>query len=194
MKIRLHDEKKNVRVLGPGKRYVIWLQGCKKSCPGCMSVESRALDGGYLENINRLAKRIIGSECQGLTVSGGEPFLQATALSKLIDEMKKYKDIGIIIYTGYTYEELCGMEDAAIRRVLEQTDLLIDGPYIEELNDGKFLRGSSNQRSWFLTDRYEDVKTDYGIRQSSVEFYFSSDKICMVGIPAKDIMSRIKEN
>ena len=140
--IRMYDRQDDVTSLGPGVRYTVWVQGCHKRCPGCISPQSRDLNGGYEMDVNVLAQEIIDSGRDGLTVSGGEPFLQATALAELIRLIRVQRDIGVIIYTGYTYETLRDSGDSGRTELLECCDLLIDGEYIEQLNDGKSLRGS----------------------------------------------------
>ena len=78
-----------------------------------------------------------------VTFSGGDPFLQASELLAVCKLLKPYKNIWV--YTGYTYEEL--MIDPIKRSVLDYIDVLVDGKYIAELNDGKqWFKGSSNQR------------------------------------------------
>ncbi|MCL2378242.1 MAG: radical SAM protein [Defluviitaleaceae bacterium] len=85
-------------------------------------------------------------EFQGVTFSGGEPFLQAAALVKIATAVKGM-GLDITIYTGYTYEELAANPDEDIQSLLALADYLIDGPYVHKLRDiGLKFRGSSNQR------------------------------------------------
>ena len=89
-------------------------------------------------------------EVEGVTFLGGEPFDQAEELQ----EVARYvKDLGknVITFSGYTYEIL--LQSEKYRDLLEYTDLLCDGPYVEELTDySRPLIGSSNQRFIFLSD------------------------------------------
>ena len=65
--------------LGPGRRFVIWLQGCKRRCYGCASPEFQPLDGGTRISVDQLLDKIVEStDIDGLTVSGGEPMLLLT--------------------------------------------------------------------------------------------------------------------
>ena len=194
MEIRLYSSQDGVTKLGPGVRYVIWTQGCVRNCPGCMTPESQPLDQGTLQSVETVAKRIIQSGRNGITISGGEPFLQAEALCELISMIRKERDIGVIIYTGYTIEEIRAVNNVFFQKLLGMCDLIIDGAYIEELNDGKNLRGSSNQRAIALTDRYKEDANEYGTRPAEVEFFFKEDKISMVGVPSHDMLERIKKN
>ena len=83
-----------------------------------------------------------------MTFSGGEPFAQAAPLCSVAQGVRG-KGKTVVTYTGYTFEELWrrGKDDIWTARLLDLTDLLIDGPYMEELRDLELLfRGSSNQR------------------------------------------------
>ncbi len=151
-----------VKVLGPGKRVGIWVTGCDFNCEGCMSPELRSKKAGNELECGKIISAINGvkGSIDGFTISGGEPFDQAEELSTLVSLMKKEFTDDIIIYTGYTLEELkkrgCPYTDS----VIENAAVIIDGRYVENLNDGKGLRGSSNQRVHIFrnTERYEYMK------------------------------------
>lgn len=193
MNIRLHAIRDGVSKLGPGIRFVVWTQGCPRQCPGCMTPESQPLDLGYEMDVESLARKIILSERNGLTISGGEPFLQAEALTELIRQLKKKRDIGVIIYTGYTIEELRSSKDENYNNLIGECDLIIDGRYIESLNDGKNGRGSSNQRAIAITDRYVDYVGKFGTKDTEIELFFSESSISMVGIPSQSMLERFKK-
>ncbi|MBQ4563987.1 MAG: radical SAM protein [Lachnospiraceae bacterium] len=186
--IRLHQVVFHTKVLGPGMRAAIWLQGCKRRCKGCMSPASRPLHGGTLAGISSVANAILSLEdIEGITVSGGEPFLQPEALCTLLGMIREKADLGVIIYTGYTHEQLRQMQNRYIDQILDElTDLLIDGEYVDELNDGKSLRGSSNQRILYLTDRYLPYKDIYDAEVRNVEAMISEREVFFVGIPNRE--------
>lgn len=190
MKLQLHNVQDGVTVLGPGVRYVVWTQGCPRRCPGCMTPQSQPREGGTWVESSQVAEDILRSGRTGLTVSGGEPFLQAEALCQVIGQVRQQRDVGVIIYTGYTLAELRESDDPWVSKLLEQCDLLVDGAYIQELNDGKSLRGSSNQNAIPLTDRYADWVGHYGSEPAKVEFFWKEDRISMVGVPTKDVLER----
>lgn len=192
MELRVFDIKTGITKLGPGVRFGIWTQGCHRRCPGCMSPNSQALDQGYLVDVDALSRQIVHSGRTGLTISGGEPFLQAEQLTALIDQVRKEVDLGVIIYTGYTIEELNSSENVYQKRLLNKSDLIIDGAYVEALNDGKNLRGSSNQRAILLTDRYRDFLKEFGTKPAEVEFFFQEEKITMVGVPSPELLEKFK--
>jgi len=172
---------KSTKTLGPYNRYAIWVQGCQKRCAGCISKDSQPIDGGYEVYTEDLAESILQApDIEGITISGGEPFLQSEALIDLINRVKSKKDIGIIVYTGNNFEEI--KEDQLTRLC----DIIIDGTYIEDLNDGLSLRGSSNQNICLITERYaKEAKSLYGIQGRKIELHFRDGKTTMVGIPDK---------
>ena len=192
MNIRLYDIKDGITKLGPGLRFGIWTQGCTRHCHGCMTPDSQPLDKGYLMSVEDLAAKIVSSGRTEITISGGEPFLQAKQLTKLIDIIQKEIDLGVIIYTGFTHEELMQSNNDEFLKLLDKCDLLVDGAYDESLNDGKNLRGSSNQRAIPLTERYKEFSAEYGTKPAEVEFFFQEEKVSMVGVPSAEVLERFK--
>ena len=179
--IYVFTREKAVHVLGPGTRYVLWVQGCAQNCSGCITPQSRDMTKGTPIKINALALEIAMSEAEGLTISGGEPFLQAEELAEMIKIIRKIRSVGVIVYSGYLYEELLKRVDA--QKLLSEIDLLIDGPYIQELDDGKSLRGSSNQKVITLTDLYKKDLEKYGKNGREREMFHHGVYINRVGIP-----------
>ena len=179
---------KSTTSLGPYNRYVIWAQGCLKRCPGCISKDSQPLEGGYERSITELADEIIDTPgIEGITISGGEPFLQAEGFADLIEKVRLIRDIGVIVYTGFTFGEI------SQTKLAEVCDMVIDGTYIEELNDGLSLRGSSNQKIYLITERYkEEAKTLYGTDGRKVEVRINGNNAMLIGIPDKDSLQIFK--
>ena len=147
---------------GPGLRFVLFTQGCEHHCPGCQNPATHPLTGGTWYEIADLLQMYKENPLlAGMTFSGGEPFLHAKVLSQLAHEVHKLKG-SIVTYTGYIYEDLKRMAkeepDQGIAELLAETDLLIDGPYIEaERNLELLFRGSQNQR---LLDREARAQLD----------------------------------
>lgn len=183
--IRVYKRLSDVTTLGPGRRYCLWVQGCLRDCPGCVSQRARPLDGGYLMSPGALALEIALSAPDGITVSGGEPFLQARALGEMLGRLKALYDaeFGVIVYTGYLYEALRDVPDA--EALLRHTDLLIDGPYMREKDDGRSLRGSSNQRVIPLSARYNtpEILSLYGAAGRETETRSEAGGTLTIGIP-----------
>ncbi|MEN9406049.1 MAG: anaerobic ribonucleoside-triphosphate reductase activating protein [Bacillota bacterium] len=136
---------------GPGLRYVIFTQGCPHRCPGCHNPDTQAYTAGYQISLQKLLKDILNTPLiDGVTLSGGEPFIQAAACAKLALLIKeKLPKLNIIVYSGYYYEALValGKKNNGIKKLLALADMLIDGPYLENKRNLLIpFRGSSNQR------------------------------------------------
>lgn len=134
---------------GPGIRFVVFTQGCPHHCPGCHNPDTHDPNGGYDSEIDRLVVEFQKNPLlKGITLSGGDPFAQAkgcAALAKRIHALHK----DVVCFTGYTFERLLdGADDRnGWRELLEQTDLLIDGPFLlAEKTMMLPFRGSKNQR------------------------------------------------
>ena len=173
----LNHRESDVTVLGPGHRYVIWVQGCRRHCKGCVFPE-----GQLLREIQTAAQPLTG-----ITISGGEPFLQPAGMAELIGLLRKSTKLDIMVYTGYTLQELQQQDNANVNYILNNIDLLIDGEYIEELNNNKIYRGSDNQQIWFLSDKYLPFKEKMeNTCNRSLEFVFRNGEVFTVGLPAKN--------
>ena len=131
---------------GVGLRFVVFTQGCPHRCEGCHNPQTHDLNGGYDVSVERILEEFYKNPLlKGITISGGEPFLQAKALIPLLKEIKKSKDV--VIYTGYTIEKLQSMSDTVIDELLSYCDILIDGRFILAEKDLTLtFRGSRNQR------------------------------------------------
>ena len=149
VKIRLFGVANDSIVDGPGLRYAIYTQGCNHACKGCHNPESWAKDGGTVTTVGAIVDDILDNHLiTGITLSGGDPFLQSGEVAALIKELKRYK-YNIWTYTGYTYEDLLEMakDNPDISTILKLSDVLVDGPFVESQKslDLKW-KGSSNQR------------------------------------------------
>ncbi len=162
MQLRVFNIIKNTKVEGPGNRYCIWVQGCSRHCKGCQAVHTWAHDKGELYETEYIILDILKNQekIEGVTFLGGEPFEQAEALG-IIAERVRAKGLSVLCFTGGKYEDL--RENSENQKLLANTDLLIDGEFIQELTDySRPWCGSSNQRYHFLTDRYnEEIFTKY---------------------------------
>jgi len=143
----------NSVVEGPGRRSVVRFSGCEKCCPGCFAVETWPLRSGIEMSVSEVVDAALdsrGAPRDGVTVLGGEPFLQPEGMLSLVTALKA-RGQHITLYSGYTLEELLSRSDPVIGQILDQADILIDGPFVKELSDnaGEY-RGSTNQRINFL--------------------------------------------
>lgn len=172
------------RTLGPGQRFIIWVQGCCFNCRDCISPEWIVQQQANLVEPKTLAKTILSVPgTEGLTISGGEPMLQAAALSELLTDLREKQDLSIICFTGFTLKQLLAKSDPAIHRFLQMIDVLIDGQYLAELNDDRGWRGSANQVVHFLTSRHLPEADLFSGRSRHVEIHLRNDSALMVGIP-----------
>jgi anaerobic ribonucleoside-triphosphate reductase activating protein len=144
-------------VEGPGRRSILQMAGCEQRCPGCYVPETHDLNGGIAIGIAEIVARLLsdeGAPRDGITILGGEPFLQLTGLLALLQLLKAQAQ-HITLYTGFTLEELQQRDDARILQIFALTDILIDGPFVKELTDnaGEW-RGSTNQRILYHPVQY----------------------------------------
>ncbi len=184
--LRVSHIEKNTNLLGPFNRFVIWVHGCCFNCEGCLATNTK--EGTFSEiKIEELSRSIAESQCEGITISGGEPFLQAQALLQLIKAAREKRDIGVIVYSGFTLDEL--QQDDSKSPLLSEIDILIDGQYVKELDDGRAYVGSSNQVIHYLTARYADIgKTYYTEQKRHAEIKLTPTQAVLIGVPSKDVL------
>ena len=140
-------------VNGPGKRLVVFFQGCRRGCAGCFNPDTHSLEEKELYQAGEVFRRFLRPGTEGMTVSGGEPFMQPEGLFDILREARA-RGLSTVVYTGFTIEEI--REDEAMAASLPLIDILIDGPYEKEKKETTLLaRGSSNQRIHLLTGRYQ---------------------------------------
>jgi len=177
---------------GPGKRYVIWVQGCPFECPGCFNSDFQPFIPNKLVNIATLSRRILSVKTiEGVTYSGGEPFMQCEALIKLNKILIK-KGLSIVSYSGYTLNELYQLKNPFVMEFLSQLDILIDGRFLQKYKANLLWRGSNNQNVHFLTDRYSEYKSkiDSG---GEIELIVGNDKITYTGILQDEILKKLND-
>lgn len=136
---------------GPGRRTTVKLQGCPIRCRGCITPDSWDTNDGFLVPVDRLTDALLdpAHERDGVTILGGEPFAQPRGLLVLVRALRERGCGHILCYSGYTYEALRrqGERQPAIRAVLEEIDMLIDGPFAMSLSgEAGPWTGSANQR------------------------------------------------
>lgn len=157
-------------VNGPGCRAVVWVQGCQRECPDCFNPSSWSLTANQLVSIEELTDRIISEPAnQGVTFSGGEPFLQATALAALAKQIKS-AGLNVMSFTGYTLSELRSpTAPEGSTDLLNQLDILIDGPFVSALAIHKpdSPVSSRNQRLHIFNPAFAD-KIDWASDQTEI--------------------------
>ena len=147
MQIRIAGMEPESIVDGPGYRFTVFTQGCPHGCPGCHNPQTHDFEGGRLtdtaEIIAHLGKNPL---VRGLTLSGGEPMMQAEAACE-IAEAAKEKGMNVWCYTGFTLEALVKENRPDRMRLLSLLDVLVDGPFLSQERSLELLYcGSRNQR------------------------------------------------
>lgn len=132
---------------GPGLRFTVFTQGCPHHCPGCHNPETHDPAGGREVSVAELGEEMGKNPLiDGLTLSGGDPFCQAAECAVLA-RLAHEKGLNVWTYTGYTYERLLEGDLPGALELLEQTDVLVDGPFLlAEKSYEALFRGSANQR------------------------------------------------
>ena len=144
MNVNLYGLEANSYVDGPGIRMGIFFQGCLRHCKGCHNKNSWDVTGGISMDVEELKRRMLADALlDGVTFSGGEPFLQPAALTELA-AFAQSVGLNVWCYSGYTFEELYSSNE---KDALKYIDVLVDGPFVEEKKSLDLTwRGSRNQR------------------------------------------------
>lgn len=134
---------------GPGARAVLFLHGCPIRCPACQSPGLWDYDGGFEVDVEAVAAELLDTGLP-VTISGGEPFAQPEGVAGLLARLRVQRPkLHVIVYSGFVLEDILEMSEAipAMRGILDLADVLVDGPYIPDLDhDWVQWRGSANQR------------------------------------------------
>jgi anaerobic ribonucleoside-triphosphate reductase activating protein len=169
--------------LGPGLRSALFVMGCPLNCVGCIAPDWQPFEKKYLISPEEAAGRLlVNPQVTGVTLSGGEPTLQAPALVELIRLLRKQRELHIICFSGYRYEVLQNRHpDSKVRELLDAIDILIDGPFIQSQNTGESFAGSLNQRIIQLSDRPLPKNSKWENRR--IELRLREGSILTLGVP-----------
>lgn len=142
------------RVNGPGRRVVVWVQGCDLACPGCFNPQTHDV-AEPSERSSDVADRILAARdagTDGVTFSGGEPFQQAAAVADCARRVRAaWPEVSLMAFSGYPLEALRGpLAPPGAAALLAQLDLLVDGRYDARRPSRRPWRASANQRLWVL--------------------------------------------
>lgn len=147
MDIRLNGVVNDSIVDGPGIRLTIFTQGCPHHCPECHNPQTHDPNGGFIGDTCFILKALAENPLlDGVTLSGGEPLDQPIACIHIAQRAKKL-GLNVWAYTGYLWENLLDKKNPDIIRLLQEIDVLIDGPFLKDQRSMELLfRGSKNQR------------------------------------------------
>ena len=132
---------------GPGIRFVCFVQGCPHHCPGCHNPGSHDPDAGIDMTIEEISKQFIENPLiDGITLSGGEPFMQPEDCLRLAKTAHKH-NLNVWGYSGWTFEYLRDQGTKSQKELLNELDILVDGSFLIDQRTLELpWRGSSNQR------------------------------------------------
>jgi len=183
--MKIHSFTPSTFVNGPGNRAMIHFQGCTLACPGCFNNLTHSKDGGEEVAISEMISRI-PHNCDGVTISGGEPFLQPEALLELVVELRKLHD-SIVVFSGFYLHEIQKITNGS--EILQHIDVLIDGRFENDNIADSGLRGSKNQTIHLLTKRH--VFEEFEERR--VEITIDPEgNLSMTGFPTKELSEGIE--
>jgi anaerobic ribonucleoside-triphosphate reductase activating protein len=179
-------------VNGPGIRSVVWVQGCSLHCNGCFNTSSWSFSPNYQLSPGELADQIIGLDgIDGVTFSGGEPFAQA-ALLAVVGRRVQEEGLTVLTYTGFTAHQLFRKQRRSWNELLEVTDILVAGPYIEGYLPVFPLTGSGNQQVIPLTNAIPLSTTILPAPPTRFEYIISPDGcVTTTGFPDLQHLQRL---
>jgi anaerobic ribonucleoside-triphosphate reductase activating protein len=171
---------------GPGRRFAVWLQGCPLRCPGCCNPQMLRFEGGEDILVSTLVEQVLSAAerdgVEGITLLGGEPTAQARGAFELSRRVRA-AGLSVMVFSGFTLEEIREDGDPSVLDLLAQTDLLVDGPYRQDLPEsGRRWIGSSNQRVHALSDRYR-IDDPCWLRPNTLEIRLVGSTLTLNGFP-----------
>lgn len=176
--IRLSSTLDSSSTYGPGRRFVVWVQGCGLACPGCWNQDLWDTEGGYEAEVEGLLAGIADADdIEGVTILGGEPLEQAEPVLALIRGVRE-RGLTVMLYSGYEEHELGRTQLECV----ESSDIVILGRYVASLRDTSLRwRGSSNQEVRTVSDAYAGLEVD---ERGEAEVTVDADgTISMAGYP-----------
>lgn len=141
LNIKTFSYENDEHLFGPGKRLLIFCQGCTLRCPGC--INQHLWEFGTGQDISPEEVLQLCKEVDGVTLHGGEPLDQSESLLDVV-KLLKNNDKTVILFTGYKLKELTKREQKEIWKL---ADIVVSGRYIEKKRNIYLqFRGSTNQR------------------------------------------------
>jgi anaerobic ribonucleoside-triphosphate reductase activating protein len=171
---------------GPGRRLAIWFQGCPLRCPGCCNPHFLPFTGGEELTVTEVLRVMDDShqrnQLEGITLLGGEPTAQAAAAAAIARGARE-RGLTVLLFSGYTLEQLRDKQDPAVHDLLACTDILVDGPYDQtQPETRRRWIGSANQRIHFLTPRCS--WDERWLQKNTLEIRLVGQEIIVNGYPA----------
>ena len=149
--IYLHSIERNSYSNGPGKRLVLWAQGCSIGCPGCWNPETHDTGGTFTTN-DQLIEDLLDSGCEGITFTGGEPFDQGESVIEIGTSARKLGYTSVA-FSGYAYSTL--MRKFGIKKLQSAFDVLLTDPYRKGENYKSVAQALARKNLTFLSSIYK---------------------------------------
>jgi anaerobic ribonucleoside-triphosphate reductase activating protein len=154
---KTYSYEENEHLYGPGKRLLLFTQGCSLHCKGC--VNKHLWQFGVGANITVEEVLELCQDVEGITLHGGEPLDQSEGILEVVKALKNAGKT-VILFTGYQYKELSKLSQ---KRAWGLSDLVISGRYVEsKRNIYLQFRGSTNQRVYRHRGKYKDYRVKDG--------------------------------
>jgi anaerobic ribonucleoside-triphosphate reductase activating protein len=178
---------------GPGARFALWVQGCPFRCPGCCNPEMLSFHPRSFvseRSASALVAECLATDGEGVSLLGGEPFAQAEGLAAVARGVRA-AGRSVMVFSGYTLDELRAMTSPAVAELLAHTDLLVDGRYDEtRRTTQRRWVGSDNQVMHFLSDRYDPLDPRFH-EGNHLEIRMRDGEITLNGWPVLGSLTRL---
>jgi anaerobic ribonucleoside-triphosphate reductase activating protein len=149
-----------------------------------------SFQGGQIVLLAEVVAQLRAADVEGITLLGGEPLAHGAGAAALANAAHQL-GLSVMVFSGYTLEEIRALPDPAASNLLAHTDILVDGPYLRELPEARRRWiGSSNQRVHFLTDRYRADDPCWQM-PNTLEIRFQDGEVLVNGFPAQGFWKRL---
>ena len=175
---------------GPGVRFAVWVQGCPLRCPGCCNPEMLEEKPATSMKASDVVAAAVAAGVEGVSLLGGEPTAQAAGFAAVAKGVRAH-GLSVMIFSGFTLAELRARNDDATNDLLANTDLLVDGRYVEtrRTTQRRWI-GSENQVLHHLTDRYAKDDPRF-LEDNALEIRFKNGVVTVNGFPIKGALTVI---
>jgi anaerobic ribonucleoside-triphosphate reductase activating protein len=184
VRVRISRVHHPVTVLGPGRRFGVWFQGCTIGCTGCIAQDTWDAAAGTVTTVATVLA-VLAERCpdgvDGVTVSGGEPFEQPEALAALIDGVRAHAErtgtvTDVMVYSGMALERL----EAEHADVVARIDVLVPEPYRPVSGPGGVWRGSANQPMLLRTPLARERFRDPPVEDSGMQVHVEDGRVWLI--------------